>query len=79
MNKSRPTPLHGKVTRLLDDGRGFIQTYDGAEFGFQRDDLADRDFDELEIGHAVQFLEDFDGNSDGRRAVQISTSLRRAV
>jgi cold shock CspA family protein len=71
--------LKGTITQLLDDGRGFIGTHDGTEFRFHRDDLDDIEFDQLEIGHAVEFAEDFDGNAVDRRAVQIKTSLRRVV
>lgn len=71
--------LTGKITRLLHDGRGFIESHDGVEFRFHRDDLDDLEFDQLEIGHAVEFAEDFDGNAVDRRAVQIKTSLRRVV
>ncbi len=70
--------LSGKITHLLRDGRGFIESHDGAEFGFHRDDLDELDFDKLEIGHAVEFTQDLDGNPSDSRAVQIRT-LRRAV
>ncbi len=51
--------FHGKVTRLVtDESYGFIETADGRELYFDRTNLADGDFDKLEIGGEVHFLED---------------------
>ncbi len=69
----------GKITRLLKDGRGFIETHEGVEFNFQRASLEDVEFEELEIGHAVEFMQDFKGNPENPCAVQVRTSLRRVV
>lgn len=68
----------GKITHLLKDGRGFIESHEGLEIGFHRDDLEDLDFEKLEIGHAVEFVHDSEGHSQQSRAVQVR-ALRRAV
>jgi cold shock CspA family protein len=67
--------LKGKITRLLKDGRGYIETHDGAKFDFHRDSLEDVEFDELEIGQAVEFMQNFTGNPENPCAVQVRTSL----
>lgn len=64
--------LHGKVTRLMsDEGYGFIETPDGRELYFHRENLAGHDFDRLTAGEAVQFLEDI--GSEGYQAKRVST------
>ncbi len=68
----------GKITHLLKDGRGFIESHEGIEIGFHRDDLEDQDFEQLEIGHAVEFVHDTEGHPLENRAVQVR-ALRRAV
>lgn len=64
--------LHGKITRLFsDEGYGFIETSDGHELYFHRDNLAGHDFDRLIEGEEVQFLEDI--GSEGYQAKRVST------
>lgn len=64
--------LHGKVVRLFkDEGYGFIETLDGQELYFHRENLAGHDFDRLAIGEEVQFLEDI--SSEGYQAKRVST------
>lgn len=64
--------LHGKVTRLFsDEGYGFIETFDGRELYFHRENLAGHDFDQLIVGEEVQFLEDI--SSEGYQAKRVST------
>lgn len=64
--------LHGKVTQLFKaEGYGFIETPDGHELYFHRDNLTDHDFDQLTVGDAVQFLEDI--GSEGYQAKRVST------
>lgn len=64
--------LHGKVIRLFDEeGYGFIETSDGRELYFHRENLADDNFDKLVIGDEVQFLEDI--GSEGFQAKRVST------
>lgn len=50
--------LHGHVARMFEDGFGFIETADGREFYFNRDNVVNPDFDKLEVGSAVQFIEE---------------------
>ncbi len=64
--------LHGKITRLFnDEDYGFIETFDGRELYFHRDNLAGHDFDRLAEGEEVQFLEDV--GSEGYQAKRVST------
>jgi len=60
------------VVRLFnDEGYGFIETLDGQELYFHRENLAGHDFDRLAIGEEVQFLEDI--SSEGYQAKRVST------
>lgn len=64
--KAHAVPQHGKVTGLFpDEDYGLIETADGREFYFSRDNVVEASFDRLEIGSAVQFVEDV--ASDGRQ------------
>ncbi|SFF09409.1 ribosome hibernation-promoting factor, HPF/YfiA family [Nitrosomonas sp. Nm166] len=64
--------LHGKITHLFKtEDYGFIETVDGLELYFHRDNLAGHDFDQLAEGDEVQFLEDI--GSEGYQAKRIST------
>jgi ribosomal subunit interface protein len=69
--KAHEVPQHGKVARLFPaDGFGFIETADGRELYFSRDNVVDPSFDQLEAGIAVQFIEDL--ASEGRQAKRVS-------
>lgn len=50
--------LHGHVARIFAEGFGFIETEDGREFYFNRDNVAHPAFDKLEVGNEVLFLEE---------------------
>jgi ribosomal subunit interface protein len=64
--------LHGRVTRLIaDEGYGFIETSDGQELYFHRDNLVGNNFAILMEGSEVQFLEDI--GSEGFQAKRVST------
>lgn len=64
--------LRGKVIQLFKtEDYGFIETPDGRELYFQRDNLAGHDFDQLAVGDTVQFLEDI--GSEGYQAKRVST------
>ncbi len=68
--KSHPPVFHGKVTRLMPDaGYGFIETADGRELYFDFASLAGKDYDKLEIGGEVHFLEDI--GAEGLQAKRI--------
>jgi cold shock CspA family protein len=70
--KAHTPVLHGKVVRLLpEEGYGFIQTLEGEELYFHRDNLAENNFEKLEKGSEVKFLEDIGG--EGLQAKRVST------
>lgn len=49
---------HGKVVRLFpEDDCGFIEALNGDEYYFQRGNVAYPEFDQLDVGTQVQFLE----------------------
>lgn len=73
--KQHEGPLHGRVARLFSDGVGFIETPDGREFYFARDNVVHPDFDKLEVGSEVQFLEDAGG--EGLQAKRVSVGKHR--
>ena len=74
--KSHAAVLRGRVVRLMEEeGYGFIQTPDGQELYFHRDNLANNDFEQLGEGSEVQFLEDI--GSEGFQAKRISTGKHR--
>lgn len=56
--KVHEVPSRGQVSKLFEDGHGFIEAPDGREFYFHRDNLIYPDFNLLEIGTEVQFLEE---------------------
>ncbi|MEK6736884.1 MAG: cold shock domain-containing protein [Pseudomonadota bacterium] len=61
-----------RYTHLFsDEGYGFIETFDGRELYFHRENLAGHDFDQLTVGEEVQFLEDI--SSEGYQAKRVST------
>jgi len=62
--------LHGHVARIFQDGFGFIETQDGREFYFNRDNVVHPDFDKLEVGSEVQFIEEAIG--EGLQAKRVS-------
>jgi ribosomal subunit interface protein len=56
--KFHETPQEGTVKRILrDEGFGFIETNDGRELYFSRDNVVHPAFEHLEEGAHVQFLE----------------------
>jgi ribosome-associated translation inhibitor RaiA/cold shock CspA family protein len=67
----RDLPQLGKVTRLVTDGGyGFIETHDGRELYFNRDNVMHATFEELTYGTPVQFIEEW--SDDGPRAKRVS-------
>lgn len=69
--KVHPVPDHGRVSRIFPyEGYGFIETADGQEIYFQRECLAEGDFDDLDIGAEVRF---FVHPGEGERGEQAST------
>ena len=69
--KTHAPVMHGKVKRVNpEEGYGFIETPDGQELYFHRDNLANINFDKLAEGSEVQFLEDVAG--EGLQAKRVS-------
>ena len=69
--KLHAVPLHGRIARLLaEEGYGFIATPDGRELYFSRENVIEPSFDELEVGTAVQFIEE--PAAEGMQAKRIS-------
>jgi ribosomal subunit interface protein len=69
--KLHETPQHGKVARILmDEGFGFIETADGRELYFSRENVVDPRFEQLEPGVAVQFIEEM--AAEGPQAKRVS-------
>ncbi|MBL0141703.1 MAG: ribosome-associated translation inhibitor RaiA [Betaproteobacteria bacterium] len=69
--KAHETPRHGKVARVFaDEGFGFIQTDDGREFYFSRDNVVHPRFEDLGSGAAVQFIEE--AAAEGIQAKRVS-------
>jgi ribosome-associated translation inhibitor RaiA/cold shock CspA family protein len=76
--KHHDQPLHGHVSRLFDhDGYGFIETDDGQEFYFSRDNVTDSGgFSKMAPGTEVQFIEGVGG--EGFQAKRVSTERSHA-
>ncbi len=67
---------YGRVARLFpEEGYGFIETADGRELYFGRDNVASPSFDQLAIGAEVQFLEDV--GAEGLQAKRVSVGKHR--
>lgn len=76
--KTHAQTLHGRVKRLnWEEGYGFIETPDGQELYFHRDNLANINFDKLAEGSEVQFVEDIAG--EGLQAKRVSVGKRHAA
>lgn len=70
--KSHELPVRGRVVRMVpEEGYGFIATLDGRELHFHRENLVNADFDRLEVGAEVQFLEEV--GAEGPHAKRVST------
>lgn len=69
--KFHEQPLHGVVTKLLEEGYGFIETQDGDEIYFNRANVVDPDFDRLAIGDEVQFIVEAGGEGLQARRVSV--------
>lgn len=57
--KTHSTVPHGRIVRLFpEEGYGFIQMPDEREVYFHANSLLDADFDHLEVGTEVRFVEE---------------------
>ena len=69
--KAHEVEAHGEVARMFaDEGYGFIGAADGTEFYFHRFNVVHPDFDDLQIGDKVTFIEEM-GN-EGPQANRVS-------
>ena len=56
--KVHDEPYAGRVTQLYpDEDHGFLLTHEGTQLYFHRNSLVQRDFDRLEVGDRVHFVE----------------------
>ena len=56
--KVHDEPFAGRVTQLYpDEDHGFLLTHEGTQLYFHRNSLVQRDFDRLEVGDRVHFVE----------------------
>lgn len=75
--KSHAPAVHGTVARLrLDEGYGFIETSDGRELYFSRENVVHPPFEHLEPGTAVQFIEEL--AAEGPQAKRVSAGKHHA-
>lgn len=69
--KTHPLEQHGRVARLsFEEGCGFIETPDGRELYFSRENVVNPAFEQLQEGTEVQFLEEIGG--EGPQAKRVS-------
>lgn len=74
--KLHPVPQHGRVARVFPaDGCGFIETTDGRELYFSRDNVVHPPFDNLQPGVEVQFIEEM--AAEGPQAKRVSAGKHR--
>jgi ribosomal subunit interface protein len=76
--KAHAVEQHGRVARIVRDERyGFIETPDGRELYFSAVNVVTPDFDALEVGAEVQFIEDL--AAEGRQAKRVSAGKHHVV
>ncbi|HSN21810.1 MAG TPA: HPF/RaiA family ribosome-associated protein [Usitatibacter sp.] len=74
--KRHAEPRHGRVARLdAEQGFGFIETDEGDEVYFSRENVVSPSFDRLEPGTEVQFIEEAAG--EGVQARRVSAGKHR--
>jgi ribosomal subunit interface protein len=74
--KTHPLASHGRVTRLfLEEGYGFIETADGRELYFARENVLEPAFDQLQLDMEVQFLEEM--AQEGPQAKRVTAGKHR--
>ena len=75
--KAHVVSQHGKVARLFtDEGYGFIETADGRELYFSRENVVHPTFDQLTPGSEVQFIEEM--AAEGPQAKRVSVGKHHA-
>lgn len=69
--KAHEAATVGRVVRLFpEEGYGFIEAADGQELYFSRENVVNPNFDRLEVGAEVQFLEEM--ANEGPQAKRVS-------
>lgn len=75
--KLHEMPQHGTVARLLaNEGYGFIQTADGRELYFSRENVVHPPFEHLALGQEVQFIEEL--AAEGPQAKRVTVGKHHA-
>jgi cold shock CspA family protein len=75
--KAHVVSQHGKVARLFtDEGYGFIETADGRELYFSRENMVHPAFEQLTPGNEVQFIEEM--AAEGPQAKRVSVGKHHA-
>lgn len=75
--KVHAVPQHGRIARLsFDEGVGFIETSDGRELYFSRENVVYPAFERLEADMQVQFIEEAAG--EGTQAKRVSAGKHAA-
>lgn len=75
--KVHEVPQRGRVLRkVTDEGFGFIGTADGRELYFSRENVVHPDFEQLEPGATVQFIEEL--AAEGPQAKRVSAGKHGA-
>ncbi len=75
--KEHELPQHGRIARLMpEDGVGFIETPDGRELYFSRENVVYPEFGSLKEGMSVQFIEEL--AAEGRQAKRVSAGRHGA-
>lgn len=76
--KTHEATLHGKVVRMFaDEGYGFIQTPDGSEYYFDRENVVNPSFDLLRAGAEVRFIAE--AAAEGMQAKRVSAGKHGAL
>lgn len=76
--KAHEMELHGKVARLFaDQDYGFIEAADGKELYFHRYNVVHPDFDQLQVGDEVMFLEE--NAAEGLQANRVTVGKHHPV
>lgn len=69
--KSHELPQRGRIARMFaGEGCGFIETADGRELYFSRENVVEPRFEHLAVGDVVQFIEA--PAAEGRQAKRVS-------
>lgn len=76
--KAHAIPLHGVITRMVaDEDYGFIETGDGNEYYFARENVVDPSFDQLREGANVQFISE--PAAEGMQAKRVTAGKHRVL